>query len=339
MKIIDFEAHFFTEEFLNYLRSRNSPPNLTIRDLDGKKEECMYFTPDLWVPRSKNLKATLDLGEGRITEMDQAGITMQVLTLAGPGCELFEPEEGVEESRKSNDRLAEAINKHPERFIGFAALAPQNPTEAVKELDRAVRGLGFKGALIHSHVRGGEYLDEEKYFPIFEKAVELDVPIYIHPRIPSPQMLKPYADYGFALAGAALGFAAETSLHAMRLIMSGIFDRFPGLKIILGHLGEGLPFWLDRLDRKGIGFGGRVKLQRKPSEYICDNFFITFSGMFFTPAFLCAYLALGADNILFASDYPYESLKDAIQFLNNLPISESDKLKICYSNALRILKI
>jgi len=339
MKIIDFEAHFFTEDFLNYLRSRNSPPNLTIRDLDGKKEECMYFTPDLWVPRSKNLKATLDLGEGRITEMDQAGITMQVLTLAGPGCELFEPEEGVEESRKSNDRLAEAINKHPERFIGFAALAPQNPTEAVKELDRAVRGLGFKGALIHSHVRGGEYLDEEKYFPIFEKAVELDVPIYIHPRIPSPQMLKPYADYGFALAGAALGFAAETSLHAMRLIMSGIFDRFPGLKIILGHLGEGLPFWLDRLDRKGIGFGGRVKLQRKPSEYICDNFFITFSGMFFTPAFLCAYLALGADNILFASDYPYESLKDAIQFLNNLPISESDKLKICYSNALRILKI
>jgi len=339
MKIIDFEAHFFTEEFLNYLRSRNSPPNLTIRDLDGKKEECMYFTPDLWVPRSKNLKATLDLGEGRITEMDQAGITMQVLTLAGPGCELFEPEEGVEESRKSNDRLAEAINKHPERFIGFAALAPQNPTEAVKELDRAVRGLGFKGALIHSHVRGGEYLDEEKYFPIFEKAVELDVPIYIHPRIPSPQMLKPYADYGFALAGAALGFAAETSLHAMRLIMSGIFDRFPGLKIILGHLGEGLPFWLDRLDRKGIGFGGRVKLQRKPSEYICDNFFITFSGMFFTPAFLCAYLALGADNILFASDYPYESLKDAIQFLNNLPISENDKLKICYMNAKKILQL
>ena len=339
MRIVDFEAHFFTEEYVNYMRSRKEPPNFTLRNIEGKQEEGICFAPGLWVPRSKNLQAILDLGEGRIAEMDRAGITMQVLTLAAPGCEMFEPSEGIEQAKKSNDMLVEVVGRYPERFIGFAALAPQEPAEAVKELDRAVRKLGFRGVVINSHVRGGEYLDEEKYFPILEKAEELDIPIYIHPRIPSPQMLKPYADYGFALAGAALGFSAETALHAMRLILSGVFDQLPRLKIILGHLGEGLPFWLDRLDRKGTSFGTKVKLQRKPSEYIRDNFISTFSGVFFTPAFLCTYLALGADNILFASDYPFEPLQDAMRFFENLPISENDKLKICYINAQRILKL
>lgn len=339
VEIIDLETHFFTEEFINYLRSRKEPPNLRTLNLNGKQEEVIYFTQELWVPRSKSLKASLDLGEGRVNEMNKYGITMQVITLAGPGCELFEPIEGVDQAKRSNDELAEAIARYPDRFIGFAALAPQEPIEAVKELDRAVRVLGFKGAKINSHIRGGEYLDNEKYIPIFEKAVELGVPIYIHPRIPSPQMIKPYADYGFCLAGAALGFGAETSLHTMRLIYSGLFDRLPELKIILGHLGEGLPFWLDRLDRKGIVSGDKVRLQRKPSEYIRNNFYVTISGMFFFPAFLCAYLALGADRILFASDYPYEPLEDAKSFIEALPISETDRLKICYINAKKILKL
>ncbi len=144
---------------------------------------------------------------------------------------------------------------------------------------------------------------------------------------------KTYADYGYGLAGAALGFGAETSLHAMRLIMSGVFDRYPTLKIILGHLGEALPFWLDRLDRQSTKHGVKVKLQRKVSEYIKDNFIMTFSGMFFTPAFFCVYLALGADNILFASDYPLEPMRDATEFVERLPICDGDKEKICFGNA------
>jgi 2,3-dihydroxybenzoate decarboxylase len=339
MKIIDFEAHFFTEEFVNYMWSRKELPNFATMDVGGKKEEGVWFAPGVWGPRTKNLKALLDLDQGRIEEMDAAGISVQVLSLAGPGCELFEPSEGTEQARRSNDRLAEAIKRHPDRFLGFAALAPQDPGGAAKELERTVKELGFKGGKINSHVRGGEYLDEEKYWVILEKAEKLGVPIYIHPRIPSPQMLKPYADYGYALAGAALGFGAETALHAMRLVMSGVFDRYPGLKIILGHLGEALPFWLDRLDRKGITHGVKVKLQRKPSDYIRDNFVMTFSGMFFTPAFLCVYLALGADSIVFASDYPFEPLQDATQFIEKVPICDSDKHKICYGNAEKLVNL
>lgn len=339
MKIIDFEAHFYTEEYVEYLRSRKEPPNFDTIDLKGQKEEGMWLAPGVWAPRSKNLQSLLDLDQGRITEMDRAGITIQVLSLAGPGCELFETSDGVVQVRKANDRLAEVIKKHPNRFLGFAALAPQDPYVAAEELERTVKELGFKGAKINSHVRGGEYLDEEKYWVIFEKAERLDVPIYIHPRIPSPQMLKPYADYGYALAGAALGFGAETALHAMRLILSGVFDRYPRLKIILGHLGEALPFWLDRLDRKAITHGIKVKLDKKPSDYIRDNFMVTFSGMFYMPAFLCVYLALGAENILFASDYPFEPLKDAIDFIKHLPISDHDKNKICKGNAERLFKL
>jgi 2,3-dihydroxybenzoate decarboxylase len=339
MKIIDFETHFFTDEFIGYMRSRKEPPNFGIANIAGQTEERMQVAPGLWAPRGKYLQPLLDMGEGRIAQMDAAGVSVQVLSLSGPGCELFEPAEGTVQAMKANDTLADAIRKRPDRFSGFAALAPQDPKGAARELERSVRELGFKGANINSHVRGGEYLDDEKYWGVFEKAVTLGVPIYLHPRIPSPQMLKPYADYGYALAGATLGFGAETTLHAVRLILSGVFDRYPTLKIILGHMGEALPFWMNRLDRQTSLHGYKLKLQKKPSEYIKNNFFITFSGMFFTPAFMCAYLGLGAENILFASDYPLEPLKDATEFLERLPISDSDKEKICYGNARTLLKL
>lgn len=339
MKIIDFETHFFTEEFVNYMRSRKEPPNFETGNIGGQIEERMRVAPGLWAPRSKYLQPLFDMGEGRIAQMDAAGVSVQVLSLAGPGCELFEVPDGTDQARKSNDRLAEVIRKNPDRFLGFAALAPQDPKGAARELERTIKGLGFKGANINSHVRGGEYLDDEKYWVIFEKATALDVPIYLHPRIPSPQMLKPYADYGYSLAGATLGFGAETLLHAVRLILSGVFDRYPTLKIILGHLGEALPFWMNRLDRQSILHGIKLKLQRKPSEYIKNNFMVTFSGMFFTPAFMCVYLGLGAENILFASDYPLEPLKDATEFIEKLPVCDNDKRRICYGNAQTLLKL
>jgi len=338
MRIIDVEAHFFTEEYVGFLRTRKEPPRLKTVEVEGQKEEGLWFEPGFFASRKRTLPLLLDLDRGRLAEMDGAGVTIQALSLAGPGCELFEPVEGTALARKTNDELAKVIRKHPGRFIGLAALAPQDPEAAADELERAVKELGFKGAKINSHVRGGEYLDDKKYWLIFERAEKLGVAICLHPRMPSPAMIKPYADYGYGLAGAALGFAAETSLHAMRLIYSGVFDKYPELKIVLGHLGEALPFWMDRMDRK-FSLSTKLAISGKPSDYIKNNFVMSFSGMFFLPAFLCVYLALGAENMVFASDYPFEDSKEAVQFIETAPICDSDKHKICHANAEKLFNM
>jgi 2,3-dihydroxybenzoate decarboxylase len=339
MKVIDLEAHFFTEEYLEYLRARREVPRLeTVEDERHEKFEQLSYGPGLHLPHRVTLKYLLDLGEGRMREMDAVGIDMQVLSLSNPGPEAFEdPSEATAIAKKINDELSNIIRKYPERFIGLAALAPQVPDVAADELERAVKKLNLKGAKMNSHVRG-EYLDDEKYWVIFERAEKLGVPIYLHPKLPSPQMLKPYADYGFALAGASWGFAAETSLHAMRLIYSGVFDKYPQLIIILGHLGEGLPFWLSRIDYSWLRKTHDIAMKnvRKPSDYVRNNFMMTTSGMFFQPAFMCAYLALGADRLLFAVDYPYEANKEAVQFMEAAPICDSDKEKIYHLTAENI---
>jgi len=163
---------------------------------------------------------------------------------------------------------------------------------------------------------------------------------YLRQRRASPDMIKPYADYGYGMAGAALGFAAETQLHAYRLIYSGLFDKYPGLKILLGHMGEGLPYWMFRMDYPWLSrSGGRTPLSRRPSEYVGTNFVMTTSGMFFMPAFMCAYLALGAANIVFASDYPFEKSTQAAAFMERLPICEADRENVCHRNAETLLKL
>jgi len=274
--------------------------------------------------------------------MDAVGISIQVLSLSPPSCEQFDAPEGTALARKINDYLSKAISKYPDRFIGLAVLAPQDPPRAADELERAVTELGFKGANINSHIRD-EYLDDRKYWCILEKAESLDVPIYIHPNIPSPSMLKPYAEYGMALAGPPLGFGAEVALHVMRLIYSGVFDRYPGLKIILGHLGEALPFWLERIDyfwsKPRYDDKFRPQNTRKPSDYIKDNFIMTTSGMNFMPAFMATYLALGADRIAFAADYPYENCELAVKSIEAIPVCDTDKEKIFHLNAERLFKL
>jgi 2,3-dihydroxybenzoate decarboxylase len=237
--------------------------------------------------------------------------------------------------------LAKVVKRHPDRFVGLACIAPQSPDEAADELERAVSELGMKGVNIESHARN-EYLDSKKYRSIFKRAEKLDVPIYLHPEIPSTSILKGYADdYGFELAGPPHGYGADLALHSMRLIYSGLFDEYPKLKIILGHMGEGLPFWLTRMDAYWIKpwKGKKPRIEKRPSDYVKTNFTITISGMFFVPAFLCSYLALGADRIAFAVDYPYERTEEAVRFIKEAPISELDKERICYSNAARLLKL
>lgn len=344
MEKIDLEAHFVTREYIDYLCTRKEFPKLvTIEDGERRRFDRLWFEPDFYRLRSLSMRdRLLDLGEERIEEMDAAGIDMQVLSLSDPGCELFDAQEATALARKINDELSRAIKRYPERFIGLATLAPQNPDGAADELERTVNQLGFKGGKINSNIRG-EYLDNQKYWPIFERAEKLGVPINLHPVVPAHSMLKPYKAYGGSLAGPSLGFAAEAALHVMLLIYSGLFDRYPGLKIVLGHLGEGLPFWLPRLDlgwlEPAISGEERPKCVKKPSEYIKTNFIVTTSGIFFQPAFLCVYLALGADQIAFAVDHPYADSERASRFMEEIPICDKDREKICHLNAETIFNL
>lgn len=337
MKIIDLEAHFYTRSYIEYLGKRKVVPREVVQGDIIK----LWYDDKLWAPRSFQLQdRLLDLGEGRIKEMDAAGIDMQVISLTNPNVQLFEPEEGSRWAKIVNDEVSAVLKKHPDRFIGLATVAPQSPEGAADELERAVTDLGFKGVVIQSHSRN-EYLDDKKYWCIFERAERLDVPIYIHPIVPATSIRGPFADYGYPLSGPILGFAVDVSLHVMRLIYSGLFDEYPNLKIILGHLGEGLPYWLPRLDFywKKKWVDKPPPIGARPSEYLKKNFTVTTSGIFFQPAFMCSYLALGADRITFAVDYPYEETDEALEFMAAAPISDLDKEKIYHLNAEKLFKL
>nr|MBC8274314.1 amidohydrolase [Chloroflexota bacterium] len=272
MKKIDLEAHFYTREFQKYMLARKEMP----REEFYKGFIRLWYEPNVWESHGVGIEdMLLDLAEGRLRNMDEAGIDMQVLSLSLPGCEQFSPTDGTALSKKTNDELSKAVEKHSDRFIGLAALAPQSPDEAADELERAVKELGLSGAKMNSHI-GPTYLDDKKYWVIFERAQKLGVPIYLHPTTPHPSMLTPYTDYGYALTGPSLGFGAETAIHAMRLIYSGVFDKYPDLKIVLGHLGEGLLFWLYRIDfdytKPWVDEELKPKSGKLPSEYIRNNF-------------------------------------------------------------------
>jgi 5-carboxyvanillate decarboxylase len=344
VKKIAIEEHFHTDGYVKYLFSRKTWPRRELVEEGGKK-----LVQDWWSPTSFRLMdpgpgKLADLGEGRLREMDDAGIDMQVLSLSFPGVEMFEAADGTAIARSVNDELSEAVKRYPARLAGFAAIAPQDPDSAADELERAVTRLGLKGAVVNGHIRG-EYLDDRKYWPIFERAEKMDVPIYIHPKMPGPDMIKPYLAYP-GLASAMLGFSAEASLHAMRLILSGVFDRYPRLKIILGHLGEALPFWLWRLDSRfeeeksdpaSAAFYKDYK--KSPAQCFKDNFYVTISGMFWQPVlqFVCS--VLGSDRIMFAADYPYESSSLASQFMESVRIDDGDRRNICYVNAEKLLRL
>jgi len=339
MKKIDLEAHFYTQDYVNYLRSRKEAP----REEPYEGVHRVWLEENVWLLHGLGfMDSLLDLGEGRLKIMDEAGIDVQVLSLSAPGCEQFSPADGAEQARKANDELSKVIKKYPDRFLGLAALPLQSPAEAADELERTVKEFGFKGAKVHSHV-GATYLDDERYQVVFERAEKLDVPIYTHPTSPHPSMLKPYTDYGFALAGPALGFGVETALQSMRLIYSGIFDKYPGLKIILGHLGEGLTFWMDRIDfmfiKPWVSEELKPKINKKPSDYFKSNFITTTSGIFNVPAFLNVFMEIGIDNIVFAADYPYEKSEESVDFMEKVPISDIDKERVYHLNAEKLLKL
>jgi 5-carboxyvanillate decarboxylase len=273
--------------------------------------------------------------------MDEGGIDMQVLLVSAPGVQIFGAAEGTAMARMINDAAAEDCRNHPTRLCFLAAMAPQDPAAAVKELQRGVQQLGARGGMVNSHTKG-EYLDQKKFWPIFEAAQAMDVPIYIHPRDPSPDMIKPYQGYP-ALSGAMWGYAAETGLHAMRLILAGVFDQFPKLQIVIGHVGENIPFTLDRIDNRFKVTYARSKsappIKRLPSEYFRSNFTITTSGANWPPGVKFCQQVLGVDKVMFAVDYPYEDTNSTVAQADTIPLTDAEALAFFQTNAERVFKI
>lgn len=279
-----------------------------------------------------------DVDDRRIAKMDAARIDMQVLSLNSPGVEQLDADPAIGMAREANDFVAEAVQRHPTRFAGFAALPIAAPEKAAAELERTVRELGFKGALINGHHRG-RYLEDKFFSPILERAVSLGVPIYIHPTQP-PQPVVDASFGGFApdvtfmFSNAGWGWHIETAVHVLRMILGGVFDRYPKLQVIVGHMGEALPFMMSRVDIMAPEVTG---LKKPISAYLRENVHYTFSGFNFTPTFLDLLLQVGVERIMFSADYPYGSMEQARAFLDHLPVSTADRERIAHLNAERLL--
>ncbi len=293
-------------------------------------------------PRAIAIRAKLvDLGEERIADMDATGIDRQVISLTSPGVQVFDRDTAVSLARDSNDMLADAMQRHPDRFSGLCAIAPQAPDLAAQELARCVK-LGFRGIINNSHTQG-EYLSDPKYWPIFEAAEAMDMPIYIHPNSPPPKMIEPFVEAG--LDGAIYGFAVETGLHLLRIITAGVFDRFPNLKIIVGHTGEALPFWMYRLDYM---HGASVKanryecmkpLKKKVSDYLKENVYVTNSGVAWEPSIKFCQQVLGVDRVMYAMDYPYQFVPQEVRDLDAMDMNDADKKQFFQGVAETVFKL
>lgn len=279
-----------------------------------------------------------DVGDKRIADMDAAGIDMQVLSLNAPGVEQADAAEQIPVAAEANDIMAEAAKKNPKRFAAFASLPIASPDKAAQELDRRVGQQGFKGALVNGHSRG-RYLDDRFFSPILERAEALNAPIYLHPTVPPKAVADVYFG-GFApqvsgmFASAGWGWHIETAVHVIRMVLGGVFDRYPKLQIVIGHLGEGIPFMLPRLNRN---FPTELtKLQRPAGAYLRENVHYTFGGFNFPATFQNLVAEIGVERIMFSADYPWGSMAEARAFLDKIPVSEADRARIAHGNAEKL---
>jgi 2,3-dihydroxybenzoate decarboxylase len=274
-----------------------------------------------------------EFGDLRIAQMDRDGIARAVLSIAGPGVQIERDTAiAVRRARESNDFLAREITKRPDRYSGFAHLPMQDGKAAADELERAVRELGFVGAMINGHTNG-QYLDHPSLYPFWQRAEALGAIIYLHPADPPAAM--PVLEGTYGLRRATWEWGVETGSHALRLVFGGHFDRFPRATLALGHLGEMMPYLLWRFDSRARFYG--VKLARRPSDYIRENIVMTISGMYSAEPLNCAIGAVGRDRIMFATDYPFEPAGEASKFIDHVPLAEDVRADICFNNTARLL--
>lgn len=319
LRVITLEEHFTTPEFLSATAD---------------------FTPA--AARSSALEALLlDLDDRRLSDMDDGGVDLQILSLAASGQESLESADATALVRDANDAAFSATRRHPGRLAMFASLALRDPDAAAAELERGVSELGCVGGFLNG-TEGGAFLDDPRFTPIFEAAQHLDVPLYLHPSPPQPAIRDAYFGglperSAYFLSTAAWGWHAELGMHCLRLIVSGVFDRFPGIRFILGHMGENLPFSLIRAQD---GLPPAVTgLQRSVSDYFLDHFLVTTSGYFTAPPLQCALDVLGVDRVLYSVDYPYRATTAGAELLRTAPVAAADLQKVAAGNAERILNL
>ena len=305
------------------------------------REVSQHFTergPEMRVPALQ--ERLFDLDALRIREMDEAGVDLQVLSHGAPGVQRLEGELALAVAKKANDALREAVKRHPGRLEAFALVPTADAKAGADELERAVTRLGFKGAMLHGLTKEGQFLDLKRFWPIYERAQALDVPIYMHPAVPHKAVVdayyKDYLEEFPGLMTAAWGFTVETATQGIRLVLSGVFETYPGLKIILGHLGESLPFSAWRIDMALRRQGNRSSAFR---DVFREHFWITTSGNFSSPALMCCLLELGADRILFSIDYPFVPNPPGVKWMEHVPVSPEDREKILNGNARRLLRL
>lgn len=312
-------------------------------DADAGFRGLMGFYMSSPSERAQHIMRCLsDLDQIRLQHMDEAGIDMQVIAITSPGVQVMDKATAVSFSQLANDQLAEAVRRHPTRFAGMIAVAPQDPAAAAKEIERGVSKLGMHSVIINSHTQG-EYLSDPKFWDIFAAAEAHDAPIYLHPNALSPRMLQPFQECG--LDGAIYGFGVETGLHAMRIITAGVFDRFPKLRMIIGHMGEALPFWAYRLDYmhaatvKSRRYESMKPIRKRPSDYLRENFYVTNSGVAWEHAIKFTQAFMGVDRVLYAMDYPYQYAVDEVNLLDAMDMPAADKRKFFQTNAEAVFKI
>jgi gamma-resorcylate decarboxylase len=309
-------------------------------------EDTLRESAEYAVPGQLNVleRRLLDMDGERLSEMDEHGIGFAVLSINAPGVQsVFDRALAIDVARRGNDALAAAVSRHPNRYAGFAALPMQDPDAASAELARAVNDLGFKGAMVNGFSQVGDsdtiiYYDDPIYRPFWATVAQMAVPFYLHPRDPLPNRMPIYDGHPW-LRGASWAFGVETATHALRLMASGIFDAHPKLTVILGHLGEMLPYNIWRFDHRVTKRPREIPAKRRFGEYLRSNFYVTTSGNFHTPTLTCAIAEMGADRVLFSVDYPFEEVVDAAAWFDKAEISEGDSVKIGRTNAAALFKI
>jgi uncharacterized protein len=321
MRVITLEEHFVSQAFVDLIGYGL-----------GAQDAVDPSAPEI-----------TDIGELRLKHMDDSGIDVQVISHVVPTFRPIPAERQIEIATGANNQAARAVADHPDRFAAFAALPMGDPDAAVNELDRAVGELGFVGALVNGRA-DGRFLDHPSLFPVLERAAALDVPIYLHPGLPTESLRREHYEglspaISYALATAAWGWHAETGLHVLRVIAARIFDRLPKLQIIIGHMGEMIPFMLERADEWLTPAAQREGLQRSVADTFRSNFWVTTSGMFTPLPFQLLQQIIGSDRILFSVDYPFSTNRQGRAFLDALPISPADKKKISHLNAEKLLKL